>query len=55
LGEELFQPLTMVFTDYSSGKSSGRLAVIGPSRLDYAYIIPMLRYVGRLIDEVSRA
>lgn len=55
LGDDLFQPIGMVFTDFSVGPTQGRLAVIGPSRLDYAHVIPMLRYLSTLISEIGHA
>lgn len=53
LGEELFRPLSMVFTDFKYGPHTGRLAIIGPSRLDYAHAIPMLQYMGNLISQIG--
>lgn len=52
-GEEL-QPLGMVFVDYQALNHHGRLAVIGPARLDYGATIPRLRYLKQLFDELSR-
>ena len=54
LGEELFRPLGMLFTDFTIGSHKGRLAIIGPSRLNYSHVIPMLRYMGNLISEIGR-
>ena len=54
LGDELLRPIGMVFTDFQAGSRQGRLAVIGPSRLDYSHTIPMLRYMSKLISEISR-
>jgi len=53
LGEALFRPLSLVFTDFSIGSHQGRLAVIGSSRQNFAHTIPMLRYLGQLINEIS--
>jgi len=54
LGDELFEPIGIVFTEFSTGPQKGKLAVIGPSRLNYAHTIPMLRYMAQLIGEVGR-
>lgn len=31
----------------------GAIGIIGPSRLNYPYVIPMVRYVGGLVDEFA--
>ncbi len=54
LGTDVFKYLGMVFTDFHVGKHSGQLAVIGPCRLDYAHVIPMLRYMSQLINEIGQ-
>ncbi len=52
---EYMAPCGMVFIDISLGHyGKGRMGVLGPSRLNYAYIIPVIRYFGRLIDEITR-
>lgn len=52
--QEYLYPCGLVYTDFSMGPyGTGRLGVIGPSRLDYPYIIPMLKYFGRLLGEIS--
>lgn len=52
VGEEFFQPLSIVFSDFTYGSKHGRLGVIGPSRLNYSHIIPMIRYISRLISQL---
>ena len=55
LGIELMQPCSMVFTHFKAGeKIEGNLGVVGPSRLDYAQVVPMVRYFGRLINEMAQ-
>lgn len=54
LGHQYFEPVGMVFTDFKAGKRSGSLGVIGPSRLNYPYIVPMVRYFGSLINEIGK-
>ncbi|MBI2009697.1 MAG: hypothetical protein HYS86_00825 [Candidatus Chisholmbacteria bacterium] len=55
LGLELYRPISLVFADFKVGNRFGRIAVIGPSRLDYSHTIPMLRYVSNLISEIGQA
>lgn len=55
LGYEFLEPCGMVFTHFKAGpKRSGSLGVIGPSRLYYPRIIPIVRYYGNLIEELVK-
>lgn len=55
LGYELLEPCSMVFVEFDAGpEKSGSLGVIGPARLDYPRIIPMVRYFGNLIEEIAK-
>ena len=52
---EFLHPCGMVYTDFTLGSyGRGNLGIIGPSRLDYPYIIPVIRYFGQLISEVTK-
>lgn len=53
LGAELFRPLSLVFADFKIGRHTGRLGVLGPCRLNYAQVIPMVRYVNQLVSEIG--
>jgi heat-inducible transcriptional repressor len=56
-GEELgcpeLIPVGVVATHFKVGERNGALAVIGPVRLSYPTVIPILRYFKKLIEEVS--
>lgn len=52
-GNEYLYPCAMAYLDYSAGGHTGHIGVIGPARLNYPYIMPMLRHMGGLIDEIS--
>lgn len=54
LGSQYFEPVGMVFTEFQAGKRSGTLGVIGPNRLNYSYVVPIVRYFGNLINEIGR-
>lgn len=59
LGEELegeyLEPCGFVFTHYQGGsKHSGVIGIIGPVRLNYPSVIPIVRYFGNLIAEIGR-
>lgn len=56
-GEELgmpeLAPTSIVATHFNVRGKPGALSVIGPARVDYGYVIPILRYFGGLIEEVA--
>jgi heat-inducible transcriptional repressor len=54
LGNEAFYNLGLIFTDFKAGKITGSLGIIGPSRLEYASIIPTIRYFGSLLDDIAK-
>lgn len=58
LGEELgtktLAPCGFVFVHYEMPKHKGVLGVIGPYRLNYPTIIPVIRYFGNLIEEIGK-
>ena len=49
-----FESLGMVFTDFKTPQLSGSLGVIGPARLNYPQLIPVIRYFGNLANEISK-
>lgn len=56
LGEELgelLSPCGFVYTHYNLGPRHGAIGVVGPARLDYPYVIPVVRYFGNLINEIG--
>jgi heat-inducible transcriptional repressor len=60
LGEEigergLLSECGFVYTKFSAPHVSGAIGVVGPSRLNYPYIVPFVRYIGGLIGEFATA
>jgi len=56
IGQKLLQPCSFVFTHFDAGRNrTGNLGVLGPSRLRYWEIIPLVRFMGELIGEVARS
>jgi transcriptional regulator of heat shock response len=57
-GEELgwpdLEPVGIVATHFNTMDHKGALGVIGPARISYSTVIPILRYFGNLIEEVTR-
>lgn len=54
LEREFLQPCCLVFTHFQAGPQSGALGVIGPSRLNYSRVIPVVEYFGNLIREMAK-
>lgn len=55
LGYELLDPCGMIFTHFDAGPhKTGSLGVIGPSRLHYPTVIPLVRYFAGLIEELAK-
>lgn len=54
LGWPFFEPIGMAFTYFSAGANRrGTMAVIGPCRLNFPYVIPTLRYFSSLISGMN--
>lgn len=52
---KLLEPCGLVFAHFEGGpKLSGSLGVIGPSRFDFPFVIPIVRYFGNLIEEIAK-
>ena len=56
LGPKLVGPYGFVFKRYVTPNQAGggEIGVIGPTRLNYTYVVPTVRYFGNLIEEVAR-
>lgn len=55
LGPKLNGPYGFVFTRYQTPHHmTGEIGVLGPSRLNYNYIVPTVRYFGNLIEEIAK-
>lgn len=55
LGYELLEPCSMVFAEFDAGpEKSGSLGIIGPARLNYSQVIPVVKYFTNLVEEILR-
>ena len=55
LGPRLNGPYGFVYKSYHTPMSlTGQIGVLGPSRLNYNYIVPTVRYFGSLIGELAK-
>lgn len=58
LGDDLdnkyLQPVGIVFSDFTVGSLQGSIGVIGPARLNYGYVIPLLRHVTLTIQDITK-
>lgn len=56
VGEDLSGILSqcgIVYHNFKTPHVTGAIGVVGPSRLNYPYVIPVVRYMGDLIDEFA--
>ena len=55
LGPQLQGPYGFVFSRYTlPTHGSGEIGVLGPTRLKYTSVVPMVKYFGDLIEEVAK-
>lgn len=54
LGSKYLAACGFVYVHYQLPKHKGAVGVVGPYRLNYPYIIPVVRYFGNLIEEIGR-
>lgn len=55
LGPRLQGPYGFVFTRYTTPMHlTGEVGVLGPTRLNYNAVIPVVRYFGHLVEEVAK-
>ena len=58
-GEELrwpgFEPVGMVTTRLTVRGKNGALGIIGPVRMQFPTVIPVVRYFGNMVEEVANA
>lgn len=52
-GNEYLYPCAMAYADFGTKILNGHLGVIGPARLNYPYVMPMLRNMSGLLNEIS--
>ncbi len=54
LGWTFFEPVGMAFTYFDAGlHGRGSIACIGPTRLNFPYIVPTLRYFSGMINDIT--
>jgi len=52
--EEILRPYSFVFSKFETKKKhTGTIGIIGPARLRYEQIVPVVRYYGSLIGDVA--
>ncbi len=53
LGNKFLEPVCVIFVTVNAAGQNCRLGVVGSTRFDYQYLVPMMRYVRKLIEELS--
>lgn len=52
LGNKNLAPVGIIHTTFEAGGHQCRVAVLGSSRFDYPYVIPFMKYVRQLVQEL---
>lgn len=53
LGNKKLEPISIIYFSANFGGHTCQVGVLGSSRFDYPYIIPMMRYFKALIEELA--
>lgn len=53
LGWDYFEPVGVVASRFKIGNKDCAIGVVGPVRINYANVIPMVRYFGKLVEELA--
>lgn len=51
---KFLHPVSIVFADFTFGPIYGSIGVIGPSRLNFPYVIPIVRHLSRTLQEITQ-
>ncbi len=52
--DEIFDSCASIFGEFESPRISGIIGVIGPKHIPYEYVVPQIRYLSQLIEEIIR-
>jgi transcriptional regulator of heat shock response len=53
LGNKNLEPVGIVFFSCRAGNQQCRLGIVGSTRFEYQYVVPMMRYFRGLIEEMT--
>jgi len=53
LGNKNLRPCALAYIDFEAGPYQGHLGVVGPARLNYPRVMPILRHFNELLEEVA--
>lgn len=49
------EPVGIVFSDFAVGDIQGSIGVVGPSRLPFYYVIPLVRHLSLTIQDIAQS
>jgi heat-inducible transcriptional repressor len=53
LGNRELEPISFIFANVELNGHAYTLGVLGSNRFDYPYVMPMMRYVKKLMEEIN--
>ncbi|MBI2611806.1 hypothetical protein HYW54_03620 [Candidatus Gottesmanbacteria bacterium] len=54
LGRQYLENCGLVYINFRTPHNSGAIGIVGPIRLNYPHIVPVVRYMGSLVDEIAK-
>lgn len=54
IGIRHMEPVSCVYTRFNTGDQMGTIGVVGSLRFNYPKVIPLVRHIGMLVDEIAR-
>ncbi|OGB75776.1 hypothetical protein A2476_01730 [candidate division CPR3 bacterium RIFOXYC2_FULL_35_7] len=51
-GMQMMRPCSIVFSKYQLGNREGYVGILGPARMKYPQVVPTVRYIRNLIEEL---
>ncbi len=53
LGNKELEPISLIFANVSCNEQTCTVGVLGSNRFDYPYVMPMMRYIKKMMEELN--
>ena len=53
LGNRDLEPISLIFSNVHVGDNNMTVGVLGSNRFDYPYVMPMMRYIKNLMEQID--
>jgi len=48
------EPISIVFSDFSLGDVRGSIGIVGPARMPFYYVVPLIRHLSLTLQEIAK-